>query len=156
MGIHYFTGVIRLKDLKRGLDPLNFRLERTNVNTCPPWSKTVNTKHHHYIFKDFLVSAPIDIRPQRTSRRRRTLSSSICSSSFEDQYMITGTVLGEGAYGQVFKCTHRITDIEYAVKIVDKRLGAPRIKVRMSTRDDREQMKYHVIINLIIQSNKTP
>ena len=38
--------------------------------------------------------------------------------------MITGTVLGEGAYGQVFKCTHRITDIEYAVKIVDKRLGA--------------------------------
>ena len=70
--------------------------------------------------------------------------------------MITGTVLGEGAYGQVFKCTHRITDIEYAVKIVDKRLGAPRIKVRMSTRDDIEQMKYHVIINLIIQSNKTP
>ena len=52
--------------------------------------------------------------------------------------MITGTVLGEGAYGQVFKCTHRITDIEYAVKIVDKRLGAPRIKVRI-TSDDREQ-----------------
>ena len=110
----------------------------------------------HYIFNRYfcLVSAPIDIRPQRTSRRRRTLSSSICSSSFEDQYMITGTVLGEGAYGQVFKCTHRITDIEYAVKIVDKRLGAPRIKVR-TTSDDREQ-KYHVIINLIIQSNKTP
>ena len=38
--------------------------------------------------------------------------------------MITETVLGEGVYGQVFKCTHRITDIEYAVKIVDKRLGA--------------------------------
>ena len=68
--------------------------------------------------------------------------------------MITGTVLGEGAYGQVFKCTHRITDIEYAVKIVDKRLGAPRIKV-ITTSDDREQT-YHVIINLIIQSNKTP
>ena len=54
--------------------------------------------------------------------------------------MITGTVFGEGAYGQVFKCTHRITDIEYAVKIVDKRLGAPRIKVR-TTRDDREHVK---------------
>jgi MAP kinase interacting serine/threonine kinase len=75
------------------------------------------------------TSAPIDIRPGRTSRRRRTLSSSLCSSTFEDQYVIDRTVLGEGAYGMVFKCTHRITDIEYAVKIVDKRLGAPRAKV---------------------------
>ena len=55
--------------------------------------------------------------------------------------MITGTVLGEGAYGQVFKCTHRITDIEYAVKIVDKRLGAPRIKVSL-TSDDRELKRF--------------
>jgi len=95
------------------------------------------------------VSAPIDIRPQRTSRRRRTLSSSICSSSFEDQYMITGTVLGEGAYGQVFKCTHRITDIEYAVKIVDKRLGAPRIKVHREIEVYHQCQQSHNILHMV-------
>lgn len=77
------------------------------------------------------VTAPIDIRPTgRTSRRRRTLSSSLCSSSFEDQYTLDQSgILGEGAYGMVYKCTHRITDLQYAVKIVDKRLGARRQKV---------------------------
>lgn len=76
------------------------------------------------------ASSPIDIRPQRTSRRRRTLSSSLCSASFEDQYELdkSGT-LGEGAYGSVYRCYHKITDIEYAVKIIDKRLGARRQKV---------------------------
>ena len=77
------------------------------------------------------MTAPIDIRPTgRTSRRRRTLSSSLCSSSFEDQYTLDQSgILGEGAYGMVYKCTHRITDLQYAVKIVDKRLGARRQKV---------------------------
>lgn len=38
-------------------------------------------------------------------------------------------MLGEGAYGMVYKCQHRITEIDYAVKIIDKRLGARRQKV---------------------------
>ena len=78
--------------------------------------------------------SPIDIRPQRSSRRRRTLSSSLCSSSFEDQYELDqrGT-LGEGAYGSVYRCYHKITEIEYAVKIIDKRLGARRQKVPLLT-----------------------
>jgi len=78
-----------------------------------------------------VMSSPIDIRPAgRTSRRRRTLSSSLCSSNFEDQYTLDESgVLGEGAYGMVYKCQHRITEIDYAVKIIDKRLGARRQKV---------------------------
>jgi len=72
-----------------------------------------------------VMSSPIDIRPPgRTSRRRRTLSSSLCSSNFDDQYTLDKSgILGEGAYGMVYKCTHRITEIDYAVKIIDKRLG---------------------------------
>jgi MAP kinase interacting serine/threonine kinase len=95
------------------------------------------------------VSAPIDIPRQRTSRRRRTLSSSLCSSTFEDQYLIEGTVLGEGAYGMVFKCTHRITEIEYAVKIVDKRLGAPRMKVHREIEVYHQCQQSHNILHMV-------
>jgi MAP kinase interacting serine/threonine kinase len=95
------------------------------------------------------TSAPIDIRPGRTSRRRRTLSSSLCSSTFEDQYVIDRTVLGEGAYGMVFKCTHRITDIEYAVKIVDKRLGAPRAKVHREIEVYHQCQQSHNVLHMV-------
>ena len=53
----------------------------------------------------------------------------------QDQYTLDESgVLGEGAYGMVYKCQHRITEIDYAVKIIDKRLGARRQKV-ISNRD---------------------
>jgi MAP kinase interacting serine/threonine kinase len=38
-------------------------------------------------------------------------------------------VLGEGAYGSVYKCTHIITEIEYAVKIIYKSQGQVAKKV---------------------------
>jgi len=68
-------------------------------------------------------SAPIDIRPTRKSRRRTLSSSASTKPTFSSQYEIDGAVLGEGAYGSVYKCTHRITEIEYAVKIIYKKLG---------------------------------
>ena len=67
-------------------------------------------------------SSPIDIRKRRS--RRRTLSSSASTkSTFSSQYQIDSSLLGEGAYGAVYKCTHRITEIDYAVKIIHKGSG---------------------------------
>jgi serine/threonine protein kinase len=37
-----------------------------------------------------------------------------------------GNPLGRGAYGSVYKCTHRITEIEYAVKIISKAGPCPK------------------------------
>lgn len=68
-------------------------------------------------------SAPIDIRPTRKSRRRTLSSSASTKPTFSSQYEIDGAVLGEGAYGSVYKCTHRIMEVEYAVKIIYKKLG---------------------------------
>ena len=74
-------------------------------------------------FACLVRSAPIDIRPTRKSRRRTLSSSASTKPTFSSQYEIDGAVLGEGAYGSVYKCTHRITEIEYAVKIIYKKLG---------------------------------
>ena len=81
----------------------------------------------------FLVpSSPVDIRKQRRSRRRTLSSSASTKSTFSSQYEINGTVpLGEGAYGSVFECTHRITEIECAVKIIYKSQGQVAKKVRI-------------------------
>lgn len=73
-------------------------------------------------------SAPIAIRQKNHRNRRRTLSSSLCSSTYQDQYEIIGTVLGEGAFGNVYKCRNRLSEVEYAVKIVRK-MYANRAKV---------------------------
>lgn len=75
-------------------------------------------------------SSPVDIRKQRRSRRRTLSSSASTKSTFSSQYEINGTVpLGEGAYGSVFECTHRITEIECAVKIIYKSQGQVAKKV---------------------------
>lgn len=74
-------------------------------------------------------SSPIDIRQKRRTRRRTLSSSASTKSTFSSQYEIKGTVLGEGAYGSVYKCTHIITEIEYAVKIIYKSQGQVAKKV---------------------------
>jgi len=68
-------------------------------------------------------SAPIDIKPSRKSRRRTLSSSASTRPTFGSQYEIAGAPLGEGAYGSVYKCTHRFTEIDYAVKIIFKKHG---------------------------------
>jgi len=94
------------------------------------WKKPpIRFTHNYYRFMFiqiyyFLVrSAPIDIRPTRKSRRRTLSSSASTKPTFSSQYEIDGAVLGEGAYGSVYKCTHRIMEVEYAVKIIYKKLG---------------------------------
>lgn len=66
---------------------------------------------------------------RRKRRRKKRSGSSLVSSCFQDLYKLTGEVLGEGAYASVQSCTSLYTDLEYAVKIIDKIPGHARARV---------------------------
>ena len=44
----------------------------------------------------------------------------MASNTFHELYRLTGEVLGQGAYASVQTCVNIYTDVEYAVKIIDK------------------------------------
>lgn len=46
-----------------------------------------------------------------------------------DLYKLKGEVLGQGAYASVETCVNVLTDLEYAVKIIEKVPGHPRSRV---------------------------
>ncbi|XP_043490480.1 MAP kinase-interacting serine/threonine-protein kinase 1-like isoform X1 [Polistes fuscatus] len=66
---------------------------------------------------------------RRKRRRKKRSGSSFVSTCFQDLYKLTGEVLGEGAYASVQSCTSLYTDLEYAVKIIDKIPGHARARV---------------------------
>ncbi|XP_011494779.1 PREDICTED: MAP kinase-interacting serine/threonine-protein kinase 1 [Ceratosolen solmsi marchali] len=57
---------------------------------------------------------------RKRRKKKRSSGSSLVSSCFQELYKLTGEVLGEGAYASVQTCTSLYTDLEYAVKIIDK------------------------------------
>lgn len=66
---------------------------------------------------------------RRKRRRKKRSGSSIVSSCFQELYRLTGEILGEGAYASVQTCVSLYTDLEYAVKIIDKIPGHARARV---------------------------
>ncbi|XP_012252791.2 MAP kinase-interacting serine/threonine-protein kinase 1 isoform X3 [Athalia rosae] len=66
---------------------------------------------------------------RRKRRRKKRSGSSLVSSCFQELYKLTGEVLGEGAYASVQTCASLYTDLEYAVKIIDKIPGHARARV---------------------------
>lgn len=66
---------------------------------------------------------------KRKRRRKKRTSSSIQSSCFQELYKLTGEILGEGAYASVQTCINLFTDVECAVKIIDKIPGHARARV---------------------------
>jgi len=56
-------------------------------------------------------------------RKKKKTDRTLVSSSFDDLYKLTGETLGEGSYGKVETCINIFTDIEYAVKIIEKSPG---------------------------------
>ncbi|KAF7995074.1 hypothetical protein HCN44_004546 [Aphidius gifuensis] len=66
---------------------------------------------------------------RRKRRRKQRTGSSLVSSCFQELYKLTGEVLGEGAYASVQTCASLYTDLEYAVKIIDKIPGHARTRV---------------------------
>jgi calcium-dependent protein kinase len=53
------------------------------------------------------------------------------SEKFNEFYVLDTVVLGEGAYGKVFKCINRRTMEERAVKIVEKSRMSQKEKIRL-------------------------
>ncbi|XP_043289176.1 MAP kinase-interacting serine/threonine-protein kinase 1 isoform X2 [Venturia canescens] len=66
---------------------------------------------------------------RRKRRRKKRSGTSLVSSCFQELYKLTGEVLGEGAYASVQTCVSLYTDLEYAVKIIDKIPGHARARV---------------------------
>lgn len=64
--------------------------------------------------------------PKRPKQKREN---TITASTFDDLYELTGEALGKGAYGTVQACRSRITEKEYAVKIIEKRPGHSRARI---------------------------
>ncbi|XP_058794584.1 MAP kinase-interacting serine/threonine-protein kinase 1 [Phymastichus coffea] len=66
---------------------------------------------------------------RKRRKKKRSSGSSLVSSCFQELYKLTGEVLGEGAYASVQTCASLYTDLEYAVKIIDKIPGHARERV---------------------------
>lgn len=65
----------------------------------------------------------------RQKRRKKKTATSLVTSCFQDLYRLTGEVLGEGAYASVQTCVHLLTDLEFAVKMIEKIPGHSRLRV---------------------------
>ncbi|XP_003423814.1 MAP kinase-interacting serine/threonine-protein kinase 1 isoform X2 [Nasonia vitripennis] len=66
---------------------------------------------------------------RKRRKKKRSSGSSLVSSCFQELYKLTGEVLGEGAYASVQTCASLYTDLEYAVKIIEKIPGHARERV---------------------------
>lgn len=65
----------------------------------------------------------------KRQRRRKKTTASLVTSCFQDLYRLKGEVLGAGAYASVQTCVNVLTEVEFAVKMIDKIPGHPRARV---------------------------
>merc|ERR1719222_1323256 len=66
---------------------------------------------------------------RRKKKKKTASSTSLASNTFQELYRLTGEVLGQGAYASVQTCVNIYTEVEYAVKIIDKVPGHSRARV---------------------------
>merc|ERR1712072_758289 len=59
-------------------------------------------------------------KTRRKKKKKTASSTSLASNTFHELYRLTGEVLGQGAYASVQTCVNIYTEVEYAVKIIDK------------------------------------
>jgi MAP kinase interacting serine/threonine kinase len=71
--------------------------------------------------RDEAIAAQKEAAKTARRKKKRTASStSLASNTFQELYRLTGEVLGQGAYASVQTCVNIYTEVEYAVKIIDK------------------------------------
>merc|ERR1712241_848355 len=70
-----------------------------------------------------------EAKTRRRKKKRTASSTSLASNTFHELYRLTGEVLGEGAYASVQTCVNIYTEVEYAVKIIEKVPGHSRARV---------------------------
>jgi MAP kinase interacting serine/threonine kinase len=64
-----------------------------------------------------------EAQKQRKRRKKKKSEQTMVASNFSDLYKLTGETLGEGSYGKVETCLNIFTELEFAVKIIEKRPG---------------------------------
>ena len=80
--------------------------------------------------RDAAIAAQKEEAKKARRKKKRTVSStSLASNTFQELYRLTGEVLGQGAYASVQTCVNIYTEVEYAVKIIDKVPGHSRARV---------------------------
>merc|ERR1711875_87778 len=70
-----------------------------------------------------------EAKKARRKKKRTVSSTSLASNTFRELYRLTGEVLGQGAYASVQTCVNIYSEVEYAVKIIDKVPGHSRARV---------------------------
>jgi len=84
-------------------------------------SKDINQDSEMLNSRDAAIEAQREAAKKARRKKKRTASStSLASNTFQELYRLTGEVLGQGAYASVQTCVNVYTDMEYAVKIIDK------------------------------------
>merc|ERR1712137_1492819 len=61
-----------------------------------------------------------EAKTRRRKKKKTASSTSLASNTFQELYRLTGEVLGQGAYASVRTCVNIYTEVEYAVKIIEK------------------------------------
>merc|ERR1711884_667242 len=67
-----------------------------------------------------LTARKEEAKTRRRKKKKTASSTSLASNTFHELYRLTGEVLGQGAYASVQTCVNIYTEVEYAVKIIDK------------------------------------
>ena len=85
----------------------------------------LNVLSKHVILEMFNREAAIEAQREaakkvRRKKKRTASSTSLASNTFHELYRLTGEVLGQGAYASVQTCVNIYTEMEYAVKIIEK------------------------------------
>jgi MAP kinase interacting serine/threonine kinase len=66
---------------------------------------------------------------KRRKKKKTASSTSLASNTFQELYRLNDDILGQGAYASVRTCVNIYTEMEYAVKIIDKVPGHSRTRV---------------------------
>jgi len=98
---------------------INEKRESLGLKLAP---LTIEVPPHH----DIGLAIPARLQSRQPRRKRRTRPA---SERFHDLYEATGEVLGEGSHGAVHCYIHKHTNIEYAVKIINKTIDYNRSKI---------------------------
>jgi len=70
-----------------------------------------------------------EAKTRRKKKKKTASSTSLASNTFQELYRLTGEILGQGAYASVQTCVNIYTEVEYAVKVIDKVPGHSRARV---------------------------
>jgi len=100
--------------------------ETGNKENCSPSDKT---SAEEYDRAAAIAARKEEAKTRRKKKKKTASSTSLASNTFQELYRLTGEILGQGAYASVQTCVNIYTEVEYAVKVIDKVPGHSRARV---------------------------